>query len=189
MDLGTTLVADAQATEVVQVGEAALHDPPLATQTGAVRDAPAGDQRLDVAPAQEPAILVVVVTAVGQQAIRLAAGSATLASDGAGVQGVQQRHELGDVVAVAGGECDRQRDARGIDQQVVLRAWAGAIDRGWPRQEPPKRARTWEPSMAARDQSIAPAALRRTSRRWCNASQTPARCQSRSRRQQVTPEP
>ena len=104
----------------MQVGEAALHDPPLATQTRAVRDAPAGNQRLDAAPAQKTTVLVVVVTAVGQQTIRLATGPATLAPDGAGVQRVQKRHELGDVVAVAAGQRDRQGDAGGVDQQVVL---------------------------------------------------------------------
>ncbi len=120
MDLGTTLIAGAQTTEVVQVGEAALHDPPLATQARAVRDAPAGNQRLDAASPQKTTVLVVVVTAVGQQAIGLAAGPTTLAPDGAHVQRVQERHKLGDVVAVAAGECDRQGDARGVDQQVVL---------------------------------------------------------------------
>ena len=120
MDIGTTLVADAQAAEVMQVGEAALHDPALATQARAVCDAPASDQRPDVAPAQDARVAVVVVAPVGQQAVGLAPGPATLAPDGSGVQRVQQRHELGDVVAVAAGERDRQGDARTVDQQVVL---------------------------------------------------------------------
>ncbi len=122
MDLGTTLIADAQAAEVVQVGEAALDDPALASEAGAVRGAPAGDQRPDAAPAQETTVLVVVVAAVGQEAVGLAPWPPALAFDRARVQGVQERHELGDVVAVAAGQRDRQRDAGTVDQEVVLRA-------------------------------------------------------------------
>ena len=120
MDLGTTLIADAQATEVMQVGEAAFHDPALTAETGAVRSAPAGDQRPDATPTQKTTVAVVVVAAVGQETIGLAARSTTPTPDGAGMQGVQQRHELGDVVAVAAGQRDRQGDARGVDQEVVL---------------------------------------------------------------------
>jgi hypothetical protein len=36
------------------------------------------------------------------------------------VEVVQQRDELGDVVAVAAGQRDRQRDAGRVDQQMVL---------------------------------------------------------------------
>lgn len=43
------------------MGEAALDDPALATQAGAVRDAAAGDDRLAVASPQQAAVLVEVV--------------------------------------------------------------------------------------------------------------------------------
>ncbi|MCW3001850.1 MAG: hypothetical protein JWQ20_1148 [Conexibacter sp.] len=66
---------------------------------------------------------------------------------------------------------------------------AGTIDRGGPGHEAPTRARTWLPSIAARHQSIAPAALSFSSGCWCRASQSPAACQSRRRRHAVTPEP
>jgi hypothetical protein len=48
------------------------------------------------------------------------------------VQLIEQRQQLRNVVAVAAGQCDGQRDAGGIDQQVVLGARAGTIDRGGP---------------------------------------------------------
>jgi hypothetical protein len=44
-------------------------------------------------------------------------------------------------------------------------------------------------SRATRDQSIWSASPRRSSKTRCRRSQTPARCQSRRRRQQVMPEP
>jgi hypothetical protein len=171
------------------VREAALDDPALAAKSGAVLAAAACDAVADAAVAQQAPVLVVVIAAVGDHQIGLLAGPAALARDGPGVQVLQQRQQLRDVVAVPARQRDRERDAGGVDEQVVLGARAGTIDRGWPRQEPPKRARTCEPSTAARDQSIAPAALSLTSRRWCSASHTPACCQSRSRRQHVTPDP
>ena len=44
-------------------------------------------------------------------------------------------------------------------------------------------------SIQARLQSMRPAQCRRCSSSWCRRLQTPASCQSRSRRQHVTPEP
>ncbi len=169
--------------------EAALDDPALAAEAGAVLGAAAGDDRLDAARPKQPAVLVVVVAAVGEHEVGLLARAADLAGHRPGVQRVEQRQKLGDVVAMAAGQGDRERDPGRVDQEMVFGAGAGTINRGRPRQEPPKRARTCEPSTAARDQSIAPAALSFWSRRWCRASQTPACCQSRSRRHAVTPDP
>ncbi len=107
MDLGTTLVADTQAAEVVQMVEAAL-------------DAAAGDQWPDAAPAQEPTVLIVVVAAVGQQAVGFAPRPPALAFDRARVPGVQERQQLRVVVAVAAGQGDRQRHARAVGQEVML---------------------------------------------------------------------
>ena len=47
----------------------------------------------------------------------------------------------------------RQRQAASVDQQVVLGASLGAVDRIRASQFPPRRARTLTLSMAARDQS------------------------------------
>lgn len=142
MHRGVAFVADPQPAEVVQVREAALDDPALRAQSGAVRDASLGNHRGDPARPQDAPVLLEVVAAVGEQPVGFLARPAELATDGPGVQLVQQRDELGDVVAVAARQCHRQRDAGRVDQQVVLAARAGTIDRGWPRQEPPKRART-----------------------------------------------
>lgn len=169
--------------------EAALDDPALAAQSGAVLSAAAGDHRFDRALPEQAAVLVVVIAAVGEHRVGLLAWPADLAGDRSGVQIVKQRQQLSDVVAVAAGQRDGQRDPGRVDEQMVLAASAGTINRGWPRQEPPKRARICEPSTAALDQSIAPAALSLTNSLWCSASQTPACCQSRRRRQAVTPEP
>jgi hypothetical protein len=56
--VGVALVAGPQPAEVVQVGEGAFDDPALASQSGAVGNAALGDDRLDAAGPQQPAVLV-----------------------------------------------------------------------------------------------------------------------------------
>ena len=102
--------------------QAKLHHPALLAQAGAVGDAAAGDPRGDAASAQPVAVEVVVAAAVGEQLARSAARSAAPTADRR--HGVDQRDELGDVVAVAAGQADGERDAAGIDDQVVLAARA-----------------------------------------------------------------
>jgi hypothetical protein len=89
VDLRIALVADSQAAEVVQVREAALDDPALATQRRAVLGATPCDYGLDTALPQQPAVLVVVIAAIGQDQIGFLAWPADLAGDGPGVQVIQ----------------------------------------------------------------------------------------------------
>jgi hypothetical protein len=67
----------------------------------------AGDQRLDAALAEQAAVLVVVVAAVGDQRCRPASRAADAAADGR--YAVEQLEQLGDVVAVAAGERPGER--------------------------------------------------------------------------------
>ena len=82
VDVGAAFVADEQSFEVVQPGEGALDDPAVAAETGAVIGLAARDQRLDAAFADEAAVLVVVVTAVGDQRPRSASWPADTAAHG-----------------------------------------------------------------------------------------------------------
>jgi len=118
--VGVALVAGPEAAEVVQVGEGALDDPALATEARAVRDAALGDDRFDAARPEQATVFVEVIAAIGQDQVGLLAGPAGLAGDRPSVQLVEQRDELRDVVAVAAGQSDGQRDAGGVDDQVVL---------------------------------------------------------------------
>ena len=102
---------------------------------------------------------------------------------------LDQRHQLGDVVPVAAGQGRGQRDAASIGDHVVLGARPGPVDRAGTGLGPPFSARTCDPSAAARAQSITPAALSLASSTSCSRCHTPAACQSRSRRQQVIPDP
>jgi hypothetical protein len=104
----------------VQVREAALDDPALAPEAGAVGGAAARDHGFDAALPEQAAVLVVVIAAVGDDEVGLAARPADLARDRPGVQVLQQRDQLGDVVAVAARQRDRERNPGRVDQEVVL---------------------------------------------------------------------
>jgi len=136
-----------------------------------VFDAASADAVLDAFGADEPPVLVVVVAAVGVQAVGSAAGPADTAAYRRHL--VKQGYELGDVVAVAAGQRHRQQ---GVPWPSVS-TWCFEPGRArstglGPVFGPPLSARTWELSITARDQSSFPAA-----------------CNSASLRQQVMPDP
>lgn len=187
MDVVAYLPADPQAAEPVQVSERALHDPALGAQAGAVLGAAAGDDRLHSEVPDEPAVLVVVVTAVPEYDVRAAARSAALAAYGR--YRLKQWDELGDVVAVATGQGDRERDAGGVGDQVVLAAASAPVNRTSSRLGAPFNARMWEPSTAAREKSRASAPRSLARRTSCSRGHTPASDHSARRRQHVIPEP
>lgn len=85
-----------------------------------MRLASARDDWRDPECSQEPAVLVVVIAPVSENAIRLAPGTADLPRDRAPVQRFDQRQQLRDVVAVPAGQSDRERDPARVDQQMVL---------------------------------------------------------------------
>lgn len=120
MDIGVALVASPEPPEVVQVSKAALDHPALAPEARTVRAAAAGDDGRDPECSEQAAVLVVVMAAVGEQAIGLLARPSELAGDRPTVQILEQRDQLGDVVAIAAGEADRKRNAAGVDEQMVL---------------------------------------------------------------------
>ena len=82
VDLVPAVVADEQSLEVVQPGEGALDDPAVAAEPGAVLGLAAGDLGLDPALAEEPAVLVVVVAAVGGERVGPTAWPADHAAHG-----------------------------------------------------------------------------------------------------------
>ncbi len=156
MDVGTLLIPGAQPLENGQPDEAAFDHPTLPAQAQAAGDAAAGDPRGGAAGAQLPTVDVVVAAAVGEQLPRTAARPTTPAPDRR--HRVDQRDQLGDVVAVAASDGDRQRNAAGIDDQVVLGARTPAVDRRRTDMVPPLSARMCEPSTAQRSKSSSPTA-------------------------------
>jgi hypothetical protein len=107
VQFGAALPADAQA-ELVQPGEGSLDNPAHSPEARAVLGGAAGDDRPDAAGPQLAAVLVVVIAAVGDQAVGTLAWPPGLAADRADT--VDQRQQLGDVVSVAAGQRGGQRD-------------------------------------------------------------------------------
>ena len=193
MEIVPALVADEEAAVAVQPGEVALDNPAVPSELGAGIDAGAGDPRGDVAASEGVTSGATVVGLVGVQLGRSPAWSSAWAFDRRdGVDRIEEHRPLVDVRGRL--EAD-QRDAPAVAHQVVLRPWLAAV--GGVRTDrlgrrPPffsPLAGTVELSMLARLQSIRSAAPKRSSSVRCNVSQTPAACQSRSRRQQVIPLP
>jgi hypothetical protein len=87
--------------------------------------ASAGDHRGDAELADQGPVLVAVVATVGVDLRRFAAGPSALAADRR--DRVQQRQQLGDVVAVAAGQQHRQRDTAGVGDQMMLGAQPAAV--------------------------------------------------------------
>ena len=151
VDVVASFPADPQAAKAVQSGDRPLDHPPEGGQAGAVRLAPLGDRGPDAALAQEPAVLVVVVAAVGEEHVGSSARPADDSRDRWDL--VQQGQELGDVVAVSAGQRHGERDALAVGEDVVLAARPCAVDRAGSAFGPLRAARTWEESITARDQS------------------------------------
>lgn len=187
VDVSPSFPADAEAFEAVEPSEGALDHPPVDAQTAAVGGAASGDDGEDPAGPDLGAVDVVVVAAVGEYRIGLAARPSRPASDW--WDGVEQGHELGDIVAVAAGENDRERGAVTVGDQVMLGAGPSPVDRRRACLEPPFSALTWLESTTALDQSRRAAAFSSASSTSCSCCQTPASFQSRSRRQHVIPDP
>ena len=135
MDLGAAVVADEQAFELVQPGEGALDDPAIAAQAGAVAGLAASDLGSDPAFAQLAPLRPMVIGPVGGDPIRPIARTADPASDW--WHSVEERDQLGDVVAVAAGECPGERDPGRVDQEVVFGAVSGSINRARARRGAP----------------------------------------------------
>ena len=135
MDVVAAVVADEQSLVVVEPGEGALDDPARFAEAGAVLGLAASDLRFDPAGSELAAVLVVVVAAVGGEALGASTRPADLAAYGRHT--VDQRQQLGDVVAVAAGERPGERDTAAVYEQVVLAARPAPVDRAGTRLRAP----------------------------------------------------
>ena len=187
MDVGPPFITDPQATELMQPRERAFNHPAIEPQAAAVGRPPARQDREHAETAQGVSVPRRIVGAIPLDAIRAVPRVADLAADG--WDGFDQGEELRHVVAIGFGQPGRQRDAVAIGDQMVLAPPLPSIRWRRARFFPAWCARTEDESTSARDQSSWWAAWSRSSStRWSRA-QTPARCQSRKRRQHVIPEP
>ena len=111
MDVGSSFGTDAQAAEALEPGEGAFDRPPDFAQAGAVFGAAAGDVRGDAAGADQAAVLVVVVAAVGVEPAWPPPWLADSTADR--WDGVEQRDQLGDVACGVRRSVSRRAGCRG----------------------------------------------------------------------------
>jgi hypothetical protein len=135
VDLVAAVVADEQPLEVMEPGEGAFDDPADAAEPGAVLGLATRDLRSDAAPAELVPVLVVVVAAVGGDAVGTTPRPAHLAAHRR--HALDQRDQLGDVVAVAARNRPGEREPGRVDQEVVLGAVSGSINRARARRGAP----------------------------------------------------
>jgi hypothetical protein len=187
VNAGPTFVAQVEAAKPMQPRQRAFHNPPRATEPAAMRRAALRELGIDPAAMQRVAVRLRIVAPVALNQRRFARGATRTAAERR--NRVDQRQQLGDVVAVGGGQDRRQRDASRLGENVVFRPRLTAI--GWVRSTffPPCTARTDELSATTREKSSLSAPRSLSSSTRCSLRHTPAFCQARTRRQQVMPEP
>ena len=187
MDVDASFVADGEASEAIEPGECAFDDPAVAAETLAGFDPASGDARRDAAPPAGTPAAAMIIGLVGMQLSGPAPRPAALAADCR--DGIEHLLEGHAVMHVGPGQGERERDTLTVCDEVAFRAGTATIGRVQPGRGTPFFAAMEELSSAARLQSMRLASCKRRSNSQCNRSQTPAACQSRRRRQQVTPEP
>jgi hypothetical protein len=122
VEIGASLVAGAEALELVEPGEGALYDPAHLAESGTAGDAAWGDHRLGAALPQQAAVLVEVIAPVSEQPPGPAARASSQTADR--WDRVQERYEL-----VTSCERDGQRRPVPVDDHMVLGAGAGTVER------------------------------------------------------------
>ena len=187
VDVEPPFVSNGQAAEAVQPGKCPLDHPPMPPKLLAGLDAAPRDACLDAAAVTSLTTSPEVIGLVSVKLGRPTTWSAALAADRR--DGIQQIVEWFAVVDVGPGQKEDERDALPIGEKVSFCAWPAAVGRVRPGRLAPLLAAMDELSIQARLQSMRSARCSRCSSSRCRASQTPAACQSRSRRQHVTPEP
>ena len=187
MDVDASFVADGETPEAIEPGECAFDDPAIPAETFAGLDAASGDARRDAASPAGAAAATMIIGLVRMQLSRPAPRPAALAADRRNcIEHLLEGHA---VMHVGPGQGECERDTLTVCDEVAFRAGTATIGRVRPDRGAPFFAAMEELSSAARLQSMRLASCRRRSNSRCNRSQTPAACQSRRRRQQVTPEP
>jgi hypothetical protein len=187
VNVGATLKANAKTTKIVQPCVSTLDHPAEFAESAAVFRTAPGDHRFDTARTKPLTMRLGVVTAIRVDDSGLAKRSAAYAANWR--DRVDERHQLGNVVAIRASQDGTDGDAIGVDEDVMLRTWSRAIGGVRASFSPAPTARTEDESTAAREKSGSPASRNFASSSSCKALHTPALCQSRKRLQQVGPEP
>ncbi|MGF6961085.1 hypothetical protein QFZ97_007041 [Paraburkholderia youngii] len=172
---------------MMQPGMRTLDNPTDFPKATAVRVATSRDASGNTAFVKSASVFVVVVTPVGVDAARTTQRPPAPAADRH--DGLNQRNELGDVVTIGTRQDCRDGRSVGIGGEMVLGAGSCSIGGVRTSFSPAPTARIEDESTTTREKSILSTARNLARSTACNRSHTPASCQSRSLRQQLTPEP
>ncbi|SFU26583.1 hypothetical protein SAMN05192563_105928 [Paraburkholderia aspalathi] len=164
-----------------------FNDPTEFAQTTAMFSAVPCDHRFDAAFVQSLTMRIGIVTTIGIDDLGSPKWSAARAADRG--NRVDERQQLGDVVAVRAGQDGVDGNAIGVYEDVVLGTGSRAVRGIRASFLPAPTARTDEESTAAYERSICPASRNLSSSSSCSRYHTPALRQSFSLRQRVAPEP
>jgi len=156
-----SFVSDDETPEAVDPGEGAFDDPSVLSEMAAAFDAAPGDARCDGARPQIASAAIEVVGLVGMELGRTPARSPPfLAHRANDVDDGGQRHA---VMAIGAGQDNGERNTVPVDHDVALGPRLAAVGRVRPGLLAPLFAGTDDASALARDQSICPARLSRSS--------------------------
>jgi len=187
MNIGATFIADTQPTILEEPRNRALNHPAMHPQAAAVWCPTPGQKRKDASVTQLTPVRLRIVGSVPLDTIRTSPGPSHFARDRG--DGIDQRQQLRDVVAIGSRDLDGQGNALGIRDQMMLGARFGSVRGIRAGLGPPKTARIESESTKAREKSIWSAPRSSSNKTRWTWLQTPASCQSRRRRQQVMPLP
>jgi hypothetical protein len=187
MDMSIAFVSNFQTSERMKPCNRTLDLPTRFTQSAAVGCADLCKYGFDAPLTQAFPMWLGTVASVALNDFWLVQGPTSLASYLG--NGINQRVELGNVVAIRPGQDDRERDALCVDDEVVLAAEFAPVRGARAGFFPASTARIDELSTRTRVRSSWP--RRRSSANsvsWTRCH-TPASCQAARRRQQAVPEP
>ena len=151
MNRRATFVAQVEPAKSMEPRQGAFDDPPRAAEATAMWRSALGELGADPAAMQRVAMRLRIVGPVALNHPRLAHRPTGTAAERRNC--VDQGQELGDVMAVGGGQQNGQRDAARLGENMVFRPRLTAI--GWVRSSffPPRNARTEPLSTSARVRS------------------------------------
>ena len=152
MDVGTTFIADSQASEAIKPGKGSFHDPPIAAEPLRRLDPSASNARDDAPPSTGEPAAAMVVCLIGMEFPRTFARTSLRSHDRAHL--VQQWLEQDRVMNIRSRQFNSEWDPCSIHNDVVFTAGFSAIC--WVRSGllTPLFAGTLALSSAARLQSI-----------------------------------
>jgi len=192
----TTLIADSKPTIVVQPGKGALNHPSMPAQSLAALHSFACYAAFDPSLAKSRSTSSVVIRLVSVPLVWTKARTPPLTTRALDrLDAVHHLFKHHTVMDVSTGQFHTKGYSFGFDHNVALRARFALIcgvapnSRGFGIPFFTPLARTVSESKLALDQSILSASPKRLSSARCSLRHTPACCQSRNLRQQVTPLP